>query len=60
MNANARRNHKRRKNHPRKQLSTDTNADIVQRKSAEEKDLSRREQLKQQVSAFTAHRLLLG
>jgi hypothetical protein len=33
-----------------KPLAVDTNADIVQRKSIEEKELSRREELKQEVS----------
>lgn len=56
FNAQARRNgagssHKRGKNRS-KQLAVDTNADIVQLKSAEEKELSRREQLRQEVSVY--------
>ncbi|KAI9465501.1 P-loop containing nucleoside triphosphate hydrolase protein [Lactarius psammicola] len=59
FNAKARRNsavgssHKRTKNRSssRKQLAVDTNADTVQRKSTEEKELSRREQLKQEFLA---------
>ncbi len=58
FNAKARRNsavgssHKRTKNRStsRKQLAVDSNANIVQRKSTEEKELGRREQLKQEVS----------
>ena len=58
FNAKARRNsavhssHKRGKNRSSsgKQLAVDTNADVVQRKSIEEKELSRREELKQEVS----------
>ena len=56
FNAQARRNgagssHKRGKNRS-KQLAVDTNADIVQLKSTEEKELSRREQLRQEVSVY--------
>ena len=56
FNAKARQNsagssHKRGKS-SRKQLAVDTNANIVQRKSTEEKELSRREQLKQEVSVY--------
>jgi hypothetical protein len=56
FNAKARRNgagssHKRGKSRG-KQLAVDTNADIVQHKSTEEKELSRREQLKQEVSVY--------
>jgi ATP-dependent RNA helicase DHX37/DHR1 len=43
--------HKRGKS-SRKQLALDTNADIVQRKSTEEKELSRRDQLKQEASVY--------
>lgn len=59
FNAKARRNsagssHKRGKSRssPSKQLAVDTNADIVQRKSTKEKELSRREQLRQEVSVY--------
>lgn len=58
FNAKARRNsavgssHKRGKNRSSsgKQLTVDPNADIVQRKSIEEKELGRREELRQEVS----------
>ena len=70
FNAKARRNsavassHKRGKNRSSsssgKQPAVDTNVDIVERKSIEEKELSRREELKQEVSDnpryyFSAH-----
>ncbi|KAH9179227.1 P-loop containing nucleoside triphosphate hydrolase protein [Lactarius sanguifluus] len=57
FNAKARRNsavgssHKRGKSSSKKRLAVDTNADIVQRKSTEEKELSRGEQLKQEFLA---------
>ncbi|KAI9443209.1 P-loop containing nucleoside triphosphate hydrolase protein [Lactarius indigo] len=57
FNAKARRNsavgssHKRGKSGSKKRLAVDTNADIVQRKSTEEKELSRGEQLKQELLA---------
>ncbi|KAH9065425.1 P-loop containing nucleoside triphosphate hydrolase protein [Lactarius vividus] len=57
FNAKARRNsavgssHKRGKSSSEKRLAVDTNADIVQRKSTEEKELSRGEQLKQEFLA---------
>jgi hypothetical protein len=56
FNAKARRNgasssHKRGKSRS-KQLAADTNADIVQHKSTEEKELDRREQLRQEVSVY--------
>lgn len=55
FNAKARRNgasssHKRGKSRS-KQLAADTNADIVQHKSTEEKELDRREQLRQELLA---------
>ena len=53
-NSTAGSSHKRGKSRSssRKQLAVDTNADIVQHKSAEEKELGRREQLKQEVSVY--------
>jgi hypothetical protein len=55
FNAKARRSstagssHKRGKHRPKKQPDMDTNSEIIQRKTAEEKELDRREQLKKEV-----------
>ena len=58
FNAKARRSgpasssHKKGKHRSEKQPATDTNSEIIQRKSTEEKELDRREQLKKEVKAY--------
>ncbi|KAH9980282.1 hypothetical protein BGW80DRAFT_490368 [Lactifluus volemus] len=56
FNANARRStagtsHKRGKNRPKKQPVVDTNSETIPRKTTEEKELDRREQLKKELLA---------
>jgi hypothetical protein len=60
FNANARRStagtsHKRGKNRPKKQPVMDTNSETIPRKTAEEKELDRREQLKKEVRTHDYH-----
>jgi hypothetical protein len=66
FNAKARRSsatssHKRGKHrHPKTQPATDTNLEVVQHKSTEEKELDRREQLKKEVRVYSLHNIFVS